>query len=179
MSLAPFITAERKDWASITIEARPWCDLTRDYDFQYNSATDSYPRAIYKPTEGSGVCFDDINALGKRSLRIYSERKGGSFGACYDSRFGARLDFENYKALSACVFPARGLSPSVVLTFSDGSTKTIDGVRVGECEKPEWAEYRFAFEELPNMSITKFAFVGSVASGECAGMNIDRIYLIP
>lgn len=179
MAVAPFITAPREAWPSIVIEARPWCDMTRDYDFQYRSAVDAYPRAIYKPLEESGICFDDINTLGERSLRIYSERRDGAFGAYFDGRFGARLDFENYSALAASLFPARGLSPTVVLTFSDGSKKTIKGVRFADCEKPEWAEYRFAFEELPELPITRFAFVATVAEGECAGMNVEGIYLVP
>ncbi len=179
MAVAPFMTAPRESWPSIVIEARPWCDLTRDYDFQYRSAVDSYPRAIYKALEGSGICYDDINALGERSLRIYSEGKTEPFGASYTARFGASLDFSNYSALSFSAFPARGLAPSLILTFSDGSTKTVDGVRIRDCEKPEWAEYRFAFGELPEASITRFAFSFRVAEGECPGVNIDRIYLVP
>lgn len=179
MAVAPFLTAPRENWAKIVIEARPWCDLSRDYDFQYRSAIDSYPRAIYRAEEGSGVCYDDINALGCRSLRIYAEGKTQSFGASYTARFGMRLDFENYSALSAAIFPARGLTPAVVLTFSDGSTKRIEGVRLADLEKPEWAEYRFSFAELPELPIVRFAFVGTVVPEECAGMNVDRIYLVP
>ena len=179
MAVAPFITAPREAWPSIAVEARPWCDMSRDYDFRYISGIDSYPRAIYKPMEGSGICFDDINTLGKRSLRIYAERKDSAFGAYYDARSFARLDFENYSALAASLFPARGLSPTVVLTFSDGSTKTVEGVRFADCERPEWAEYRFALSDLPDLPITRFAFVATVAEGECAGMNVDRVYLVP
>ena len=179
MAVAPFLTAPRAEWPSIAIEARPWCDMTRDYDFRYTSAIDSYPHAIYKSLEGSGVCFDDINALGARSLRIYSERKGEPFGAYYDARSFARLDFANYSALSAALFPARGLSPSIVLTFSDGSTKTIEGVRGADLDVPEWAQYRFAFGDLGDLPIVRFAFSATVAEGECPGMNVDRVYLIP
>lgn len=179
MAVAPFMTAPREAWPSIVIEARPWCDLTRDYEFRYINAIDSYPRAIYKPLEGSGVCFDDINTLGERSLRIYSESKTGPFGASYTAHFGAALDLQNYSALSAAIFPARGLTPSVVLTFSDGTTLTVGGERVRDLEKPEWAEYRFAFDGLPKTPITRLAFSFEVAEGECAGVNIDRLYLVP
>ena len=179
MAVAPFMTAPREEWPSIVIEARPWCDLTRDYDFQYRTSTDSYPRAIYRPLAGSGLCYDDINTLGARSLRIYSEGKTGPFGASYTARFGTALDFASYRALAVSAFPARGLTPSLLLTFADGSTKTVAGVRTSDCGKPEWAEYRFAFDGLPETAITEFAFLFEVAEGECAGVNIDRLYLVP
>jgi hypothetical protein len=179
MAVAPFLTAPRERWASIVIEARPWCDFTRDYDFQYRTAIDSYPRAIYKPLPDCGICFDDINALGKRSLRIYAEKKGIAFGASYDGRFGAALDFQNYSALSATVYPARGLTPSLILTFADGTEKTIAAERVCDLDLPEWAEYRFAFKDLPAGKITRFAFSFTVAEGECEGCNIGKAYLIP
>ena len=179
MAVAPFLTEPREKWPSIVIEARPWCDMTRDYDFQYRSGIDSYPRAIYKPLEGSGICFDDINTLGARSLRAYAERKDAAFGAAYDSRFGAALDFQNYSALSATFFPARGLSPSLILTYADGKTETIAAERIRDAEKPEWAEYRFAFKNLPETKIVRFAFAFTVADGECAGVNIGRLHLVP
>ena len=179
MAVAPFLTAPREKWASTVIEARPWCDFTRDYDFQYRTSMDSYPRAIYKALEDSGICFDDINVLDKRSLRIYAEKKGVAFGASYDGRFGAALDFQNYSALSATFFPARGLTPSLVLTFADGTTKVIAAERVRDAEKPEWAEYRFAFKDLPEAKITRFAFSFTVAEGECEGVNVGKTYLIP
>ena len=179
MAVAPFLTAPRKSWPDIEIQARPWCDLTRDYDYQYRTAIDAQPRAIYNPLENSGVCYDDINSLGKRSLHVYGEEKEGVFGAFYRSRSCAKLDFEKYSALSASVFPARALTPSLVLTFSDGSTHRICGVRVSECEKPEWAEYRFAFDDLPATPIARFEFVFEAAKGECPYANIDNIYLIP
>ena len=179
MAVAPFITAPREKWQDIEIQARPWCDLTRDYDFIYRSGTDSHPYAIYKALENSGICYDDIDALGKRSLRVYAEEKSMTFGVSYTSRFGAKLDFQNYSALSASIFPARALTPSLVLTFSDGSTRKIVGVRAGEREKPEWEEYRFAFDSLSEMPITRFAFMFEASEGECPSANIDKIYLIP
>ena len=55
----------------------------------------------------------------------------------------------------------------------------IGGERVRDLEKPEWAEYRFAFDALPKTPITRLAFSFEVAEGECAGVNIDRLYLVP
>lgn len=180
MAVAPFLTAPRKTWGDIVIEARPWCDLTRDYDFQYRTSVDSYPRAIYKPLPGCGICFDDINALGERSLRIYAEGKSNHFGAAYDARFGARLDFVNYTALAASFYPVRGLTPSLVLTMQDGTERVIPAERVKDGPLPEWAEFRFTFglpADAP--AVARFAFSFEVAEGEAAGVNIDKIYLIP
>lgn len=180
MAVAPFLTAPREAWAELTVEARPWCDLSRDYDFQYRTAVDSYPRAIYKALPGSALCFDDINALGPRSLRVYAEGKATTFGAAYDARFGARLDFERYSALAASFYPVRGLTPSLVLTMQDGTERVIAAERVADGPLPEWAEYRFPLS-LPadGPAVTRFVFSFEVAAGEAAGVNIDRIYLVP
>ena len=179
MAVAPFITAPRESWQNIQIQARPWCDLTRDYDFIYKSGIDSHPYAIYKALENSGFCYDDIDTLGKRSLRVYAEGKERVFGVSYSSRFGAELDLQKYSALSASVFPARALIPSLVLTLWDGSTYTVTGERASEREKPEWAEYRFAFENIPDAPVTRLAFVFEATEGECPSANIDKIYLVP
>lgn len=180
MAVAPFLSAPRETWPHIVIEARPWCDLTRDYDFQYRSAVDSYPRAIYKPLPGSGVCFDDVNALGARSLRIYAEGREHTFGASYTARFGASLDLENYSALAVSVYPVRGMTPSLGLRYADGTSETVAGIAFADGELPEWAEYRFPLSVSgEHGAITELSFLFETDPAEAAGVNIDRLYLVP
>lgn len=179
MAVAPFLTAPREEWPDIYVQVRPWCDLTLDSDFQYRTATDSYPRAIYRPLPGSGVCFDRTNSLGPRSLRVYAEEKDATFGAEVLRRTGAELDLGRYTALAASVFPARALCPSLVLTLADGSTVTVPGERGEDGRLPEWVEYRFPLAALKDATVYRLAFTFTAAEGEVAGANIDRIYLIP
>jgi sialate O-acetylesterase len=186
----PFITAPADTLGQQAIQKRPWCDLTLDGDLRYNSAVDTYRRAIFTPIPGSGCCYDTDYALGTRSLRVYAEGEENTFGVRIASYACARLDLESYAALRMSVFPLRCLEAELHLFLSDESKITVKAPAGTPLSTLEWGEIEFPLPSIDDGVTIKamewiFRRTPGVPFGilniaqEAAGINLDNIYLVP
>ena len=164
--------------------------MTLDGDIHYNSATDTYRRAIFTPLSGSGCCYDSDYALGSRSLRVYAEGEEHTFGVRIPSYSGARLDLGNYTALRMSVFPLRCLEAELHLHLSDESKITVKAQTGTPLSTPEWGEIEFPLPSIDDGVTIKamewhfrrtpgIAFGVVNSANEAAGINLDNIYLVP
>ncbi len=180
-SLPSFFTVSREESKKVTIEERPWANLTIDNDFQYLAESDASAHAIYRAFPNSGFCYDRTDTLdGTRSLRIYSYEKDEEFGVKTTKRPGAELDLGLYRALRFSVYPTSLLEEAKIhLTFMDGTTYTVEPTWKKDAALPEWCELEFSLAKAGEGMIKDLGFSFRTKSGAVDGVNVDRIYLVP
>ena len=180
-SLPSFFTTSREEFKQITIEERPWSDLTIDNDFQYLAESDASAHAVYRALPNSGFCYDRTDTLGEtRSLRIYSYEKDAEFGVSTARRPGAELDLGLYRALCFSVYPTSLLKTATIsFTFMDGKQVTVEPTARREADLPEWCELEFPLGKAEEGMVDTLTFSFRTEEGLVDGVNIDRIYLVP
>ncbi len=179
----------QKDRKLIEIQAKPWCDPTRDAVWTYETTpvTDVFYRPVWQPTEGCSLVRDRAFTLADGSIRI--SRPIPDTLPC-DTVVGAyverhpynRLDFDRYTSLRLRVLSDTEVRLSMVLT-----AKTEDGAET-QCTLPavkrtdlhhRWAEYEFVFDRLPTGEFQRMELRASLSHTYYPFVNIEGFVLIP
>lgn len=185
--VAPFCTefADGVD-NTVRISLKPWLNNELDSAFvgdTVNTYFDFFNRAIFNPSEGSGVCFDSDFALDSRALRVYAlDHSQKSFGTYILASRYATLDFENYKEMKFSLFHRADLTVEFVLYYKEKEgTRLVHKIKATCAENGHlgWFEHSLDLSGIPEGEIEKAEFLFTRGENRLSYVFINDIVLVP
>ena len=170
----------------VRISLKPWLNNELDSAFVgeiVGTYFDFFNRAIFNPTEGSGVCYDSDFALSSRCLRVYAlDHNCKKFGTYIKASQYATLDFENYKEMKFSLFHHNNLTVELVLHYKENNgTSIVHRIKATHAETGRlgWYDHSFDLSEIPEGEIKKAEFSFTRGENRLSYVFINDIVLVP
>lgn len=173
----PFFTDREK---RISIEARPWYDVSRASVWASRlrgDVLDLFFHPVWRPESGSEVCPDVAFTQEGQSLRVCAEAEDDAEFGCYVKSYPYnRLDLARFGKISVNLYNIENLSARFVAQW-DGGEAEIPFEKTAKLGDG-WARFEASLNDVPeDVSISSMHFRFSVANSPYNFVNLEKVRL--